>query len=556
MLGYFFLGAASFAVRSGFALRISARKQALSPDVSFSSGKGSKARPISSNATTSTGDDGSTSSLGNFMNFVYTTNVTLGGSEFTLQLDTGSIDVVLVPDQPIETTLAILDHQPNSTYGNGYVAGPVAFAQLQFGEYTVESQAFLNGTSEAPFFDQALFSNGIRGIMGIGLDNGRSAIRNTLDEVYGSKDGEALSRTAINNVFMQNPELNNFTTVYLGRTGDGEATDEGIFTIGEYINGTEEDLRGVDSIDVFKPTSWGVPLDAMAVNGKKVALNSSLKGAPSGKAITLLDTGTGLAVVPPYVMDAMYSAYDGAYKHNGTWILPCLNGAPNITFTFSGREYYINPLDLTAVQTMDFGPSDTNYTFCIPAFNASQASDGLPVDLLLGDSFLRNVYTVFDYGSFTDDGDVIKSPSVKLLSLLSPDDSYSQYLSYRGKTLASLPSQITKAQFQSSDRIDAGDAVSDDTSALDSIAASASSNNSHQAVIDKLNMFGPVVIGLLSAIIAALVGLLVIGVVMCVRRGRSVGTARSLAPSYAPVPVRFKESEYKDEEHVRYNEEG
>ena len=126
--------------------------------------------------------------------------------------------------------------------------------------------------------------------------------------------------------------------------------------------------------------------------------------------------------------------------------------------------------------------------------------------------------------------------------------------------MASLPQEATLAEINrllsedSDSSTDENSAASDDAKNLSASSAAASSDDgSYQALIDKLNTFGPVVIGLLGAIFVTLVGLLALGVTMCIRRGRTVGAARS-APSYAPVPVRFKEPEYKDEEQTRYNE--
>ena len=61
-------------------------------------------------------------------------------TEFTVQLDTGSTDLVLFPDLPIKTTSVVKDSQINDTYGTGWFAGPIAVAKLEFGGYTVESQ--------------------------------------------------------------------------------------------------------------------------------------------------------------------------------------------------------------------------------------------------------------------------------------------------------------------------------------------------------------------------------------------------------------------------------
>lgn len=60
--------------------------------------------------------------------------------EFLVQLDTGSADLVLFPDRPIETSSVINDSQINATYGTGWYAGPIAIAKLEFSGHTVESQ--------------------------------------------------------------------------------------------------------------------------------------------------------------------------------------------------------------------------------------------------------------------------------------------------------------------------------------------------------------------------------------------------------------------------------
>ena len=61
-----------------------------------------------------------------------------------------------------------------------------------------------------------------------------------------------------------------------------------------------------------------------------------MKGAPSGKAIANLDTGTSKAAIPQYILDAIYSSIDGAWYSDAaaSWIVPCMNRAPNVTFTF------------------------------------------------------------------------------------------------------------------------------------------------------------------------------------------------------------------------------
>lgn len=52
------------------------------------------------------------------------------------------------------------------------------------------------------------------------------------------------------------------------------------------------------------------------------------------------------------------------------------------------QTFAIDPLDLASPQIVDFGTA--NYTVCINNFVANNTVG----NILLGDSFLRNVYTV------------------------------------------------------------------------------------------------------------------------------------------------------------------
>ena len=71
---------------------------------------------------------------------------------------------------------------------------------------------------------------------------------------------------------------------------------------------------------------WTVVLDSVTVNGKAVTSpKSSVKGAPSGKTIALLDTGASFALGPKAVIDAIYGAIPGSYYYapDKVWVVPC-----------------------------------------------------------------------------------------------------------------------------------------------------------------------------------------------------------------------------------------
>lgn len=85
-----------------------------------------------------------------------------------------------------------------------------------------------------------------------------------------------------------------------------------------------------------------------------------------------------------------------------------------LTGIFSGIEYPINPLDLTRIITLGSYSNGTNETICINTFQKADTSSE-DYDIILGDSFMRNVYALFNFGNWTTPGD--KPPYVQLLSV-------------------------------------------------------------------------------------------------------------------------------------------
>ena len=86
-----------------------------------------------------------------------------------------------------------------------------------------------------------------------------------------------------------------------------------------------------------------------------------------------------------------------------------------ITFAYgfvvcSGVEYPINPLDLTMPYT-----NSNNELICLGTFHSQSNTTTGGVDAALGDTFLRNVYAVFNYGHWTQPG--TGQPYVQLLSV-------------------------------------------------------------------------------------------------------------------------------------------
>ncbi|GAB1312963.1 hypothetical protein MFIFM68171_03173 [Madurella fahalii] len=122
---------------------------------------------------------------------------------------------------------------------------------------------------------------------------------------------------------------------------------------------------------------WAIPLAGVGANGK-----------PSGvtNRLAYIDTGTSFVFAPPDDLAALFKLIPGATSYkNGDYVeykVPCNTKLP-ISLTFSGVTYDISPADWVV------GKGD----HCISRLYGYEIKQGT---WLLGDTFLKNVYSVFD----------------------------------------------------------------------------------------------------------------------------------------------------------------
>lgn len=167
-----------------------------------------------------------------------------------------------------------------------------AFTQA-FHSITIPTQAFLDVVSA----ENAVLDYGTSGVMGLGFNS-----LSTIDAVVNATDSSK-GRSLLYNLFYDNPETSNFIAFSLQRASDTDADGvEGTFSIGELddkytsINTT----AGIPTFPESAPKRWNILLDALLVGDETVAVSSSVDGAPSNKAVVLLDTGSSFtcALIP------------------------------------------------------------------------------------------------------------------------------------------------------------------------------------------------------------------------------------------------------------------
>ncbi|KAI0181348.1 acid protease [Hypoxylon sp. FL1284] len=123
--------------------------------------------------------------------------------------------------------------------------------------------------------------------------------------------------------------------------------------------------------------SWAIPMDDVLYDGKSASI--------SGRQ-AYIDTGTTFAFGPPDDVKALYKLVPGSKStDNGqTYTVPCDSDA-TVGFSFSGQTW--------SVSAKDFASAPNGDGTC---FGNIYGMEFVPGAWLLGDMFLKNVYSVFD----------------------------------------------------------------------------------------------------------------------------------------------------------------
>ncbi|QRV89660.1 aspartyl protease [Ceratobasidium sp. AG-Ba] len=398
---------------------------------------------------------GQTAEIGvsNENNIVYSSTLNVAGKDVPVQVDTGSTDLWLYPYEHglLDTARDHEDLNLTLTYGIGTITGFVSQIDVTFAGFSVANQSFLNvqGSEQQSLIDR----KSTAGLLGLGFDT-ISGVNAVVEQATG---GQTWGRSIMTNIFMADPTTPNHVAFHLSRLYDNNDTDTGSFDIGSFAPGFEA-VNNTDPIPIFSRNSteltyWSIILDAIAINGQNQTLSSNVAGGdikpPEGKLAVLLDTGYSLPQFTTQLVHDIYTGMGGVlYKRdetNSTYVVPCMTEG-NLTLYIAGHTIPIHPLDLTFVDTDEI--DHKNFTFCRNAF---QPFTSERVDLILGDAFLRNVYSVYDYGDFIDgtSGSPRGDPYIKLLPLTNPSTASAEFKSARAAQLASLPPQVNVSTINS-----------------------------------------------------------------------------------------------------------
>jgi cathepsin D len=182
---------------------------------------------------------------------------------------------------------------------------------------------------------------------------------------------------------------------WLSRNPKGRGTElapGGLFTFGgtnTTLFSGEIEFLPLQLLKAFPTYSyWLLSLSTLTVNGKTVT--------KSVKALAAIDTGTTLIGGPEADVVALYDAIPGSQPNDneiGFYDFPCSTNV-SVTMNYGGKTWSIDPQDF------NLGAIDSTLRLCTGAIfvlnqGSSVGSSSASPDWVVGDTFLKNVYSVF-----------------------------------------------------------------------------------------------------------------------------------------------------------------
>ncbi|KAJ2968031.1 hypothetical protein NUW54_g13335 [Trametes sanguinea] len=152
-----------------------------------------------------------------------------------------------------------------------------------------------------------------------------------------------------------------------------------------YLGGTDSKLYtgSIEYHSVDRSTGFWQLSGASAYVGSKAAVSNFE---------TIIDSGTTIMYGPPSAVKAFYQSVSGSKVYdseNGYYSYPC-NSPPSVSFSWGGKKWAIS------ADNFNLGQTSTGSSQCVGALAGQDLGLGSNV-WLLGDSFMKNVYTAFSF---------------------------------------------------------------------------------------------------------------------------------------------------------------
>ncbi|KAL0955128.1 hypothetical protein HGRIS_004041 [Hohenbuehelia grisea] len=304
---------------------------------------------------------------------------------FDVILDTGSADLWVAGkdcargcegvsstfDASSSSTFANQSTAFSITYGSGDASGTLGQDVVQMAGFSVPNQVF----AVCDQVSEGMLDEPVSGLLGLAFQkiasSGASPFWETL-AAAGAWDEPLMAF-----------QLSRFMN-------DSSASDlepGGSFTLGS-VN-TSLYTGDIDYINIPSGTGtyWILPLTGLTVQGNSVSL-------PSGSgSYAAIDTGTTLVGGPSAEIASLFAQIPGSAPGSGNfegyYTYPCDTDV-TVTLSFGGKTWTISPADFRLSQV------DARSALCVGAFFEISTGGSSPA-WIIGDTFLKNVYSVFRY---------------------------------------------------------------------------------------------------------------------------------------------------------------
>ncbi|KAG0706693.1 aspartic peptidase domain-containing protein [Suillus ampliporus] len=305
---------------------------------------------------------------------------------FNLVLDTGSSDLWVATTSCTSCGSDIPEFDPSKSstykatssplkidYGSGWVQGTIAQDSVTFGSFEM-SQELLAATD----FSSGLIDDGLSGIMGLGFAS-LSTLNTTpfWEAFYNAND-------------LSEPLFSFYLERYVNQPNVICAAPGGTLTLG----GTNSSLYqgSIEYLNLTGPQSyWSLTVSSVSVQGKTINIDSS-------SGLAAIDTGTTLIGAPALIAASIWAQVPGSVEligdYQGLYGFPCTTDV-TVSISFGGTNWAISPLDMnlgTLNDTM-LGNVNTTSRMCVGGIFDVSIDSG-PA-WIIGDTFLKNVYSVF-----------------------------------------------------------------------------------------------------------------------------------------------------------------
>lgn len=300
--------------------------------------------------------------------YLFTIQVGASGKAMQMLIDTGAANTWMMGSDCFSepclahntfgakdsTSLRVTDTEFNLTYGSGTVSGLIVNDAVKMADFSI-SLSF----GSASVVSNEFSSYPMDGILGLGRSTSSSVKAPTFMEA--TSNGDVLQK--------------NLLGIHLQRNSDGS-------TDGELNFGTPNTKRYTGNVSYTSTAKdsdlWEIPIDDVAVDGVKCSF--------SGKT-AIIDTGTSFLLLPPGDAQRIHKLIPGSQQEGETFKLPCLASLPveviisKITYNIPPKDYLGKPVSGGNLCASNIIGKDT--------FGQDR--------WLVGDVFLKNVYTIFDF---------------------------------------------------------------------------------------------------------------------------------------------------------------